>query len=324
MKTDSRAVVALFFALMCGCIGESMADEPSLAATQSASQPPSEPEPSESAALEHGYADSSGVKIHYVSQGAGPVVLMIHGFPDYWYTWRDQMAALAATRRVVAIDQRGFNMSGQPEGVENYAIEKLVGDVAAVLKHLKCERATIVGHDWGGAVAWSFAMQRPEMTERLVILNCPHPRGLYRELATNEQQRQNSQYARDFQQPDAASKLPIDFLVLWVKEVDERERYLAAFKRSSLEGMLNYYKANYPREPYEARDFPQIKCPTLVIHGLDDTALLPGALSGTWQWIDNELTIVTIPKAGHWVHRDATERVNKVIVSWLSPGGAGS
>ena len=139
-----------------------------------------------------GYADSGGVKIHYVTLGKGPLVVMLHGFPDYWYTWRDQIPVLAKQHQVVAIDLRGYNKSSQPEGVENYAIEKLIGDVDAVLKHFKRDKAVIVGHDWGGFIAWSYAMARPDRTDRLIVLNLPHPKGLMRELANNPQQQKNS------------------------------------------------------------------------------------------------------------------------------------
>src|SRR4029077_2052918 len=114
--------------------------------------------------VEHGYADSGGVKIHYASIGKGPLNVMIHGFPDFWYTWRDQMEALSKDYQVVAIDQRGYNLSDKPKGVENYDMRLLVGDVAAVVKHLKRDKAIIVGHDWGGIVAWTFAMMLPDMT----------------------------------------------------------------------------------------------------------------------------------------------------------------
>src|SRR5208282_14003 len=156
---------------------------------------------------DHGYADSNGVKIHYASIGKGPLILMIHGFPDFWYTWRDQMEALSPNYQVVAIDQRGYNLSDKPVGVENYDIRLLVGDVAAVIKHLGRDKAIIVGHDWGGLVAWTFAMTMPEKTEKLIICNLPHPRGLNHELATNPKQQANAQYARNFQQPDWAKKL---------------------------------------------------------------------------------------------------------------------
>jgi epoxide hydrolase 4 len=258
------------------------------------------------------------VKIHYVTMGQGPLVVMLHGFPDYWYTWRDQMPVLAKNHQVVAIDLRGFNKSDKPEGVENYAADKLVGDVEAVIKHFKRDKAVIVGHDWGGFVAWSFAMMRPEQTDRLIVLNLPHPKGLMRELANNPQQQKNSAYAREFQKADAHKKLTPESLAFWVKEEDARKHYIEAFKRSSMEGMLNYYKANYPREPYKDElKLPKVKCPVLLIHGLDDQFLLPGALNDTWKWLEKDLTLVTIPKAGHFVHRDATAVVNRSIERWL-------
>src|SRR6185369_10361166 len=135
--------------------------------------------------VEHGYADSGGVKIHYASLGKGPLIVMIHGFPDFWYSWRDQMEALSKDYQVVAIDQRGYNLSDKPKGVENYDLKLLVGHVAAVIKRLGRDRATIVGHDWGGMVAWQFAMSLPQMPETLVILDLPHPSGLLRELRIN-------------------------------------------------------------------------------------------------------------------------------------------
>jgi pimeloyl-ACP methyl ester carboxylesterase len=269
--------------------------------------------------VEEGFADSNGVKIHYVTAGKGPLVVLIHGFPDYWYSWRGQMPALARHYQVVAIDQRGYNKSDQPKQVEDYTLDKLIGDVAAVVKHFKQEKAIIVGHDWGGAVAWGFAMSQPAMTERLIVLNCPHPRGMIRELANNPQQHKNSAYARTFQEADAASKVTPAMLVFWVKEPEARKKYLEALSRSSMTGMLNYYKANYPKPPYyEKRTFPPVKCPVLLIHGLEDQYLLPGALNDTWKWIEKDLTLVTVPKAGHFVHRDAEELVTRHMVRWLT------
>src|SRR4029077_5479599 len=139
--------------------------------------------------VKHGYATSEGGgKIHYASLGEGPLVVMIHGFPDFWYSWRHQMAALADRYQVVAIDQRGYNLSDKPKGVENYDMRLLVADVAAVIKHFKAEPATVVGHDGGGIVAWQTAIAMPQMVERLIILNLPHPNGLLRELRTNPEQ----------------------------------------------------------------------------------------------------------------------------------------
>jgi epoxide hydrolase 4 len=266
-----------------------------------------------------GYVDSNGVKIHYVTAGSGPLCVLIHGFPDFWYTWRAQMPELAKHFQVVAIDQRGYNLSDKPEGVDNYRVDKLVADVDAVVDHFKAKKAIIVGHDWGGMVAWTYAMQHPDKMDRLVILNLPHPRGLLRELANNPDQQKASAYARAFQKPDAASKVLPGMLAFWVSDPGAKTKYVEAFKRSSMEGMLNYYKANYPRPPYKPQlDFPKIKCPVLMIHGLKDVALLPGAMNGTWDWIDNEFTLVTIPHAGHFVQQDAAPVVTRTMVRWLT------
>ncbi|MGK0189794.1 MAG: pimeloyl-ACP methyl ester carboxylesterase [Verrucomicrobiales bacterium] len=269
--------------------------------------------------VKHAYADNDGVKIHYVTLGEGEPIVMIHGFPDYWYTWRKQMADLSKDYQVIAIDQRGYNKSDKPEGVDNYAMNLLVADVAAVIKAEGKEKVTICGHDWGGMVAWQFAMTQPAMTERLIILNLPHPRGLARELATNPEQQKNSAYARQFQQEGAHKKLTAEALAAWVKDSDARAHYVEAFKRSSFEGMLNYYKKNYPREPYSVPDGPvaDVLCPVLMFHGLQDTALLSPALNGTWDWLKKDLTLVTVPEAGHFVQQDAADLVTRSMRMWL-------
>ena len=269
--------------------------------------------------VKHGFADSGGVKIHYATLGKGPLVVMIHGFPDYWYTWRHQMEALAGEHQVVAIDLRGYNKSDKPKGAASYDMKLLVGDVLAVVKHFKQKKATLVGHDWGGAIAWGVAMSAPEVCERLIILNLPHPRGLARELANNPQQQKNSAYARAFQLPGAHLVLSPKGLARWVKDPKARARYIEAFKRSDLEAMLHYYKANYPRRPYKENPAPivPVKMPVLMFHGLDDTALLPGALNDTWKWLEQDLTLVTIPGAGHFVQQDAAAKVSRTMKMWL-------
>ena len=268
---------------------------------------------------EHGFADSDGVKIHYVTTGEGPLVVMIHGFPDFWYTWRNQMPQLSKNFKVVAIDQRGYNKSDQPKGVDNYAVDKLVGDVQAVVQHLGAEKAIIVGHDWGGMVAWMFAMTHPELTERLVVLNLPHPVGLTRELINNPAQQAASAYAQFFQQPDAHKTLNAQALTAWVKDKAAQPKYIEAFERSSFEGMLNYYKANYPKPPFKepAQAFPKIRCPVLIMHGLDDSALLAAGHNSVWEQVDNEVTLVMVPDAGHFVQQDASDKVTRTIDQWL-------
>ena len=269
--------------------------------------------------VRHAHADSIGVKIHYVTLGKGPLVVMIHGFPDYWYTWRHQMAALADNFQVAAIDMRGYNRSDKPKGVEQYDLKLLVGDVAAVIKHVGAKQATIVGHDWGGMVAWQFAMALPRQCSRLIILNLPHPRGLSRELANNPQQQKNSAYARAFQLPGAHKALSAEGLARWVKNKTARAKYVEAFKRSNFEAMLNYYKKNYPRMPYKEDTSPvvRVQAPVLMFHGLNDRALLPAALNGTWKWVGKDLTLVTVPGAGHFVQQDASELVSRTMKMWL-------
>ena len=276
----------------------------------------------------HHYADNNGVKIHYVSAGEGPLVVMIHGFPDFWYSWRHQMDGLKGDFRVVAIDQRGYNKSGQPQGVENYAMQHLVGDVAAVIRHAGEDSATIVGHDWGGAVAWQFAFALPQMTDRLIVLNLPHPTGMARELATNPEQQKNSDYARRFREgkptdPDIMFGGPMSAQTLagWVKEDTVRARYVAAFEQSDFDGMLNFYKANYPTPPKPGDPTPpappRLKMPVLAFHGLQDTALHSDGLNNTWDWIDADYTLVTTPDANHFVQDDAPELVTNTMLWWL-------
>lgn len=269
--------------------------------------------------VKDGYADSNGVKIHYASLGSGPLIVMIHGFPDYWYTWRAQMEGLSDKYQCVAIDQRGYNLSDKPEGVENYKMALLVGDVIAVIKSLGRDKAIVVGHDWGGAVAWQLAIHAPQYVDRLIILNLPHPRGITRELANNPKQQAASAYARRFQQEGAEKDITPEQLAFWVKDPDAKAKYIEAFKRSSIPAMLNYYKANYPREPYQEDTSPVVKVrgPVLMFHGLNDTALLSPALNGTWDWVEKDLTLVTIPGAGHFVQQDAADLVTRSMRAWL-------
>jgi pimeloyl-ACP methyl ester carboxylesterase len=281
---------------------------------------------------EDGFADSGGVRIHYVTAGAGPLVVLVHGIPGFWYDWRHQMPALARHFQVVAIDQRGFNRSDQPEGVENYALDKLVGDVDAVVEHFGRRTATIVGHDSGGWIGWRYAMAHPDRTDRLVVVNLPHPACLERELANNPRQQKASEYARQLQQlPPGGRTVVHDGVTytltpeLYAGEFkDDQPTYLEALRRTSIEGIINFYKANYPRPPYKEQAYPPVRCPVLMIHGLDDLWLMPEALNDTWRYLENDLTLVTVPNAGHWVHLGpvqalgAADLVTKRMVSWLT------
>jgi epoxide hydrolase 4 len=269
--------------------------------------------------VRQGDVDSSGVKIHYATIGSGPLIVMIHGFPDYWYTWRKQMEGLSDKYQCVAIDQRGYDLSDKPQGVDNYAMLLLVGDVIAVIKHFGKDKDIVVGHDWGGAVAWQLALNAPQFVDRLIILNLPHPRGIMRELARNPKQQAASEYARNFQKEGAETMVAPDQLAFWVTDPEAKPKYIDAFRRSDIKAMLAYYKSNYPKEPYHEDPSPAVKTqmPVLMFHGLKDTALLSDALNNTWDWMGEDLTLVTIPDAGHFVQQDAADLVTRTMRAWL-------
>jgi pimeloyl-ACP methyl ester carboxylesterase len=281
---------------------------------------------------EGGFADSGEVRIHYVTKGTGPLVVLVHGIPGFWYDWRHQIPALAQHFQVVAIDQRGFNLSDQPEGVENYTLDKLVGDVDAIVQRFGREKVTLVGHDSGAWISWHYAMTRPDKIERLVIVNLPHPRCIERELANNPRQYEASDYARQLQHLPPGGRILVHEGVAYeitpegyaLGFKDEHQKYVAALRRTSIEAMINFYKANYPRPPYKEQTYPPVKCPVLMIHGLDDIWLIPEALNDTWRYLEKDLTLVTVPKAGHWVHLGpvqalgAPDLVTQRMVSWLT------
>jgi len=280
--------------------------------------------------VEHGFVDSGGVKIHYATTGTGPLVLMVHGFPDFWYTWHHQMDALKDNFKVVAIDQRGYNLSDKPAGDENYDMRLLIADLAAVIQHFGEEQATVVGHDWGGMVSWQFALHYPQMVDKLIILNLPHPNGMAREMAINPEQRANSDYGRRFREgspsdPDIFFGAPMspEIMSMWVTDPAVRPRYVEAFRNSDFNAMLAYYKRNYPALPPEGSAppspdlTPRLPMPVLVFHGLKDTALHSDGLNNTWDWVDADTTIVSAPEAGHFVQQDAAELVSSTMKWWL-------
>ncbi|MBI1197416.1 MAG: alpha/beta fold hydrolase [Phenylobacterium sp.] len=273
------------------------------------------------------YATNNGVKIHYVVEGEGPLVVMIHGFPDYWATWKPLMAELnKAGYRTAALDLRGYNLSDKPQGVAAYAMPNLVGDVAAVVAAEGQKKAIVIGHDWGAAIAWQVAFNLPDMVDKLVIMSVPHPAGMARELATNKAQQEGSNYARNFQKEGSEKMLTAEGLAGWVRDPAAKPGYVEAFKRSDFAAMMNYYRANYPRgtgadvqAPVAAAQTPQrVKAPVLVIHGMKDTALNAAGHSGTWDYVDGDTTILMVPKAGHFVQHDAQELVDVTVRDWLN------
>ena len=279
----------------------------------------------------HHEAVVNGVRLHFVEQGEGPLVVLLHGFPEFWYSWRHQIPTLAeAGFRVIAPDQRGYNTSEKPPGVRSYRIEHLVDDVAALIEHAGESRAVVVGHDWGGAVAWATATLRPEVVEKLVVLNAPHPRALQRELR-RLRQLARSWYVFFFQLPwlpEAAIRFG-GYRVLdrgLRREVKRPAAFsdtdIAAYKEAlaqpgALTAAINYYRAAVRRNPFEsARMLRQIDVPTLLIWGEQDPYLGLELTGGLEQWVPN-IRVERIPESSHWVQVDAAERVNELMIGFL-------
>jgi pimeloyl-ACP methyl ester carboxylesterase len=280
--------------------------------------------PATAIALEDRYAQNGDVRIHYVASGKGPLVVLIHGYPDFSGSWTQLTPKLNDAYRVAAMDTRGYNLSSQPEGVENYEMPKLIADVEAVIKAEGYEKATVLGHDWGGSIAWMFAFYYPQRLENLVILSTPHPALFMREMRTNPAQQASSQYARNFQQPGSEANMTAEGLARRVQDPELHAKYVEAFKRSSFSAMMNYYRANYPKtagpeatRPFLPDPIPQINVPLLVIHGMKDTALLSAGHAGTWEKASKDSSLVMVPDAGHFVQQDAADLVNTTIRNWL-------
>jgi pimeloyl-ACP methyl ester carboxylesterase len=279
----------------------------------------------------HRFATVKGVRLHYVEAGSGPLVLLLHGFPEFWYSWRHQIPALAAAGfRVLAPDLRGYNESAKPLGVSQYHIDMLRDDVVGLIRQAGVERAHVVGHDWGGAIAWHVALTRPEAVERLAVLNAPHPAAFLRELRTLAQLCK-SWYVFFFQLP----WLPEWFLrrrnFAFLDRTLSRDRIkpgvftaedIEAYKRAlaqpgALTATINYYRAALRRHPRASlRDLHPIDLPTLLIWGERDRYLGIRLTEGLEQWVPN-LRIERLPNASHWVQNDLPDRVNELLVEFL-------
>ncbi|HEV2132446.1 MAG TPA: alpha/beta hydrolase [Longimicrobiaceae bacterium] len=284
---------------------------------------------------EHGWthreAMVNGIRLHYVEAGAGPLVVLLHGFPEFWYAWRHQIPALAAAGfRVIAPDLRGYNRSERPQEVGSYQMPALLGDVVGLIRHAGEERATVAGHDWGGIIAWNLAMHHPEVLEKLIVLNAPHPAAFAREIR-NPRQLLRSWYAFFFQipwLPEAAIRarnymairrlLRHDPLRRGAYSEEEIDRYVEAIEQpGALTAMLNYYRANMRRSPQRVRrQARRIETPTLLIWGEQDSALTLNLTEGLDRWIA-DLRLERIPDSGHWVLAEVPERVNSLMVDFL-------
>ena len=287
-------------------------------------------------ALKHGSAYVNGVRLHYVTQGAGPLLILLHGFPEFWYSWRYQIPALAKHFTVVAPDMRGYNESDKPSGVAHYHIDRLTGDVQGLIRAFHEERAVIVGHDWGGGVAWSFAANYPHLTERLVVLNCPHPGAFQKALQENRQQLRRSWYIFYFQLP----WLPELGLRLFRRRFiaqafrgmavrkeafpdEELYKYAEALATpGSARAAINYYRAAFRhRLRHGAIHLPQISRPTLLIWGEEDTALGKELTYDMDEYFSDRFEIKYIPKCSHWVQQEQPELVNRYLLEFLLAEG---
>jgi epoxide hydrolase 4 len=270
----------------------------------------------------HRYAEVNGVKLHYVEQGKGELILFLHGFPEFWYEWKDLLPEFAKDHHAVAPDLRGYNLSERPEAVDQYRVPILVEDVRALAVKLKAKRFVLVGHDWGGVVAWAFAAAHPEMLDKLIIVNAPHPTVFARELAHNPAQQKASSYFNLFTSPQAEQFLGQNnfgtlraLIKPWASQADIDE-YVANWSRG-LTGGLNYYRASRLHSPVDGSAgatnadlpaMPAIETPTLVIWGEKDTALLTGNLNGMEDVVKN-LKVDRIPDGTHWVIHEKTAEV---------------
>jgi len=300
-------------------VAQTPAAAPAAAPKTAAPLPATRPLP----AFQDHYATNDGVKIHYVSAGVAskPLVVLIHGYPDYWYTWRNLMAELAPDYRVVAMDTRGYNLSDKPVGVENYSQVHLAADVAAVIAAEGRKKATVVGHDWGASIAWNFALTKGDMVDRLVILSVPHPTNMQIALRDDPAQQRNSAYARRFQEPNSEATLTAESLAGWVRDPEAKPKYVEAFKRSSFAGMMNYYRANYP--PLAApgtpiAEVPKLKVPVLILSGVNDSALLPAGHNNSYLRSEKDTTVMWLPGVGHWIEQEAGPLANTAIHGWLT------
>jgi len=287
------------------------------------------------------YAEVNGIRLHYVSAGQGKLIMFVHGFPEFWFEWEKQLIEFDRDYQAVAMDMRGYNLSSKPSDVEKYHVKNLIEDLRALAEHLGHEKFIMVGHDWGGAVAWSAAIRHPELLEKLIIINSPHPAVFARELLNNPAQQKASQYMLMLRSTEAERVLSeknfarltgvlVQFGSKWEMTGEKRQKYIDAWSQpGALTGSLNYYRASPLYPPTSKSDEEQIssilnlpkemfavKMPTLVIWGEQDQALLTGNLDGLEEYIEN-LTVKRIPDSTHWVIHEQPELVNSLIRDFI-------
>ncbi|MDP9373208.1 MAG: alpha/beta hydrolase, partial [Chloroflexota bacterium] len=270
-------------------------------------------------------------RLHYVEEGDGPLVVLLHGFPEFWYSWRLQIPALAAAGfRVVAPDLRGYNLSSRPAGVAPYSVDLLARDVGDLIAERGETSAMVAGHDWGGVVAWALAATHPDAVQRLAILNAPHPQSYVRGLR-RPSQLLKSAYVFFFQLPRVPERALAreHFVALRSAfEQDARpgafgaediERYVETWARpGALTAMLNYYRASTRRSPNSSVARKAISAPTLIIWGGQDRYLEAGLAGPPEGSVPGLREVVHLPRASHWVQHDEPEEVNRLLVDFFT------
>ena len=290
--------------------------------------------------IEHNYAYVNSIRLHYVTSGNGKLILFVHGFPEFWYAWKDQLLEFGRDYQAVAPDMRGYNLSEKPAGVDQYQVKFLCEDLRCLAEHLGHKRFVLVGHDWGGAVAWAFALSHPEYLEKLVIINAPHPAVFERELRENPAQQKASEYMLMFRSPEAELILSANQYDSLYKGVlsegvksgyfsaEDCKAYIEAWSQSgALTGGLNYYRAAHigpptaeggPAKGKLVADLSKVtvKVSTLVIWGEKDPYLLTGNLEGLEELVPG-LTIKRIPDGSHWVVHEKPALINNLIRAFI-------
>lgn len=281
--------------------------------------------------LREGWAEVGDVQLHYVEAGEGPLVVLLHGFSEFWYGWRLQIKPLGdAGFRVVAPDMRGYNLSSRPTGVKAYDTDHLTADIRGLIHERGAESALLAGHDWGGSVAWATAMAHPEVVDRLAILNAAHPRKLSQGLHHPGQLRR-SWYFFFFDLPGLPEAIVHSnrwhFFRHFLSDArpaytpDEIDRYIEAWAQpGAATGMINYYRSSVRTSPKKAEAaLRPITAPTLVIWGERDAYLGADLAEPDPDDVPNLDRVERLPEGSHWVHHDEAERVNRLLIDFFAP-----
>ncbi len=278
------------------------------------------------------YAQIGRVKLHFATAGSGDkLVVLLHGFPEFWYSWRSQLIDLSDEYTVVAPDMRGYNLSDKPNAISAYEIDKLVDDVTGLIRHFNYKKAHLVGHDWGAGVAWAVAAKNPECVEKLVCMQVP-PSAIWKKNQTLKQFFA-SWYMFFFQIPKVPewilSRNDFEKLAIGLKtKTAEKNVFtnedIAEYKKAwgeqgALTSALNYYRANVIKRLFgKGQSDEKIKVPTLFIYGEKDHAILPETVRGVGDFVEAKYEEVRIPNAGHWVQNEAPQAVTDALDKFFS------